>query len=76
MVYLDHNGTVRELPLSTGKTFVVPPYFNVPRGLQVIEGFKLKDGTELEIHFLLHITINDLGQLQEVWEFGQSALPH
>ena len=44
MVYLDHNGTVRELPLSTGKTFVLPPYFNVPRGLTVVEGFKLKDG--------------------------------
>ena len=44
MVYLDHDGTVRELPLSTGNTFVVPPYFNVPRGLTVVEGFKLKDG--------------------------------
>lgn len=43
-VYLDHDGTVRELPLSTGNTFVLPPYFNVPRGLTVIEGFKLKDG--------------------------------
>jgi len=44
MVYLDHDGTVRELPLSTGNTFVLPPYFNVPRGLTVVEGFKLKDG--------------------------------
>lgn len=43
-VYLDHDGTVRELPLSTGNTFVPPPYFNVPRGLTVVEGFKLKDG--------------------------------
>jgi len=41
-----------------------------------IDRFKLKDGQELEIHFLLHITINERGQLQEVWEFGQSALPH
>ena len=41
-----------------------------------IDRFTLKDGTELEIHFLLHLTINDAGQLQEVWEFGQSALPH
>ena len=53
MVYLDHNGTVRELPLSTGKTFVVPPYFNVPRGLQVIEGFKLKDGMIYRIEMTL-----------------------
>lgn len=41
-----------------------------------IDRFKLKDGSDVEIHFLLHITINDRGQLQEVWEFGQSALPH
>ena len=41
-----------------------------------IERFKLLDGSELEIHFLLHIAINDHGQLQEVWEFGQSSLPH
>jgi hypothetical protein len=53
MVYLDHNGTVRELPLSTGNTFVVPPYFNVPRGLQVIEGFKLKDGMIFRIEMTL-----------------------
>jgi hypothetical protein len=53
MVYLDHNGTVRELPLSTGNTFVVPPYFNVPRGLQVIEGFKLKDGMIYRIEMTL-----------------------
>ncbi|MCB2066693.1 MAG: hypothetical protein KDE15_08655 [Erythrobacter sp.] len=44
MVYLDHDGSVRELPLSTGDTFVLPPYFNVPRGLTVVEGFKLMDG--------------------------------
>ena len=53
MVYLDHNGTVRELPLSTGKTFVVPPYFSVPRGLQVVEGFKLKDGMIYRIEMTL-----------------------
>jgi hypothetical protein len=41
-----------------------------------IDRFTLKDGGELEIHFLLHLTINDEGQLKEVWEFGQSALPH
>ncbi|HYD25161.1 MAG TPA: hypothetical protein VEB68_10215 [Croceibacterium sp.] len=53
MVYLDHDGTVRELPLSTGSTFVVPPYFSVPRGLQVIEGFKLKDGMIYRIEMTL-----------------------
>jgi hypothetical protein len=53
MVYLDHDGTVRELPLNTGNTFVVPPYFNVPRGLQVVEGFKLKDGMIYRIEMTL-----------------------
>ena len=45
--------TVRELPLSTGNTFVVPPYFSVPRGLQVVEGFKLKDGMIYRIEMTL-----------------------
>lgn len=53
MVYLDHNGTVRSLPLSNGDTFVVPPYFNVPRGLTVVEGFKLKDGMIYRIEMTL-----------------------
>ena len=52
-VYLDHDGTVRELPLSTGNTFVVPPYFSVPRGLTVVEGFKLKDGMIYRIEMTL-----------------------
>jgi hypothetical protein len=41
-VTLDHNGTVRVLHMTTGKDFVVPPYFDVPRTLQVMEAFKLK----------------------------------
>ncbi len=53
MVYLDHDGTVRELPLSTGDSFVLPPYFNVPRGLTVVEGFKLKDGMIQRIEMTL-----------------------
>jgi hypothetical protein len=53
MVTLDHNGTVRKLPLSTGNTFVLPPYFSVPRTLQVVEGFKLKDGMIYRIEMTL-----------------------
>jgi len=53
MVTLDHNGTVRKLPLSTGNVFVLPPYFSVPRTLQVIEGFKLKDGMIYRIEMTL-----------------------
>jgi ketosteroid isomerase-like protein len=41
-----------------------------------IDRFFLKDGSEQVIHFLLHIEFNDRGQISEVWEFGQSAIPH
>jgi ketosteroid isomerase-like protein len=40
-----------------------------------LDRFTLKDGSTREIHFLQHIEINERGQLSEVWEFGQSALP-
>lgn len=39
---LDHNGTVRVLHMSTGKDFVIPAYFDVPRTLQVGEGFRMR----------------------------------
>ena len=38
----DHNGTVRVLHMSTGKDFVVPAYFDVPRTLQVGEAFRMR----------------------------------
>jgi len=41
-VDLDHNGTVRVLHMSTGKDFVVPAYFDVPRTLQVGEAFRMR----------------------------------
>jgi hypothetical protein len=41
-VSLDHNGTVRLLHLSTGKDFKLPAYFDVPRGLQVGEAFRMR----------------------------------
>ena len=39
----DHNGSIRTIPLSTGQTFNVPPYFSTPRTLTIAEGFKLLD---------------------------------
>ncbi len=39
--FLDHNGTVRSIPLSNGKTFKVPTFFSIPRTLQVGEAFKI-----------------------------------
>jgi hypothetical protein len=50
---LDHDGTIRRLHLTTGKDFVLPPYFGVPRTLQVQEAFKLKDGKLYRIEMTL-----------------------
>jgi hypothetical protein len=40
----DHDGTVRSINLTTGKVFTPAPYFDVPRTLQIIEGFRARDG--------------------------------
>jgi hypothetical protein len=40
----DHNGTVRSINLTSGSVFVLSPYFDVPRTLQIIEGFRIRDG--------------------------------
>jgi hypothetical protein len=42
--FFDHNGSIRSIPLSTGQTFKVPPYFSTPRTLEIAEGFKVIDG--------------------------------
>jgi hypothetical protein len=39
----DHNGTVRSIKLSSGSVFVLSRYFDVPRTLQIIEGFRIRD---------------------------------
>jgi hypothetical protein len=41
--YFDHDGSIRSIPLSTGQTFRVPPYFSTPRTLIIAEGFKVAD---------------------------------
>src|SRR5690606_8327734 len=50
---LDHNGTIREIPLSTGTTFVVPPYFSSPRTPQVVEAWRIEDGKLRQIEMTL-----------------------
>jgi hypothetical protein len=50
---LDHNGTIREIPLSSGTTFVVPPYFSTPRTLQVGEAWRIEDGKLRQIEMTL-----------------------
>lgn len=50
---LDHNGTVRKIDMTTGKTFVIPPYFDVPRTLQVMEAFRVRDGKLYRIEMTL-----------------------
>lgn len=42
--FFDHDGSIRSIPLSTGQTFTVPPYFSTPRSLMIAEGFKITDG--------------------------------
>ncbi len=39
----DHNGTVRSIDLTSGTVFVLSPYFDIPRTLQIIEGFRIRD---------------------------------
>ena len=41
--FFDHDGSIRSIPLSTGQTFTVPPYFSTPRTLIIAEGFKVAD---------------------------------
>jgi hypothetical protein len=50
---LDHNGTIRAIPLSRGETFVVPPYFSTPRTLQVGEAWRVEDGKLRQIEMTL-----------------------
>ena len=40
----DHDGSVRSIELTTGKQFVLSPYFDVPRTLWIFEAFKLRQG--------------------------------
>jgi hypothetical protein len=50
---LDHNGTIRAIPLSRGETFVVPPYFSTPRTLHVGEAWRAEDGKLRQIEMTL-----------------------
>lgn len=50
---LDHNGTIRAIPLSRGETFVVPPYFSTPRTLHVGEAWRAEEGKLRQIEMTL-----------------------
>lgn len=52
-VSVDQNGTVRSILQTTGKLFVIPDYFHVPRTLQVQEAFKVRDGKLYRIEMTL-----------------------
>jgi len=52
--FLDHNGTIREIPLSNGKTFKIPQFFSIPRTLQVGEAFKIHDNKLQRIEMTLN----------------------
>jgi hypothetical protein len=50
----DHNGTLRNIPLTNGKNFKVPTYFSGSRTLQVGEAFRARDGKIKDIEMTLH----------------------
>lgn len=52
--FLDHNGTIREIPLSSGKKFKIPQFFSIPRTLQVGEAFKIHDNKIQRIEMTLN----------------------
>jgi hypothetical protein len=55
-ITLDHNGTIRTLKLTgleKGAIATLPPYFGVPRSLQVGEGFLVRDGKVFRIEMTL-----------------------
>jgi hypothetical protein len=52
--FLDHNGTIRDIPLSNGKTFHIPQFFSIPRTLQVGEAFKIHDNRIQRIEMTLN----------------------
>ena len=52
--FLDHNGTIREIPLSNGKIFRIPQFFSIPRTLQVGEAFKIHDNKLQRIEMTLN----------------------
>jgi hypothetical protein len=53
MAFLDHDGTVRRIQMSTGNVFVVPPYFSVPRTLMVGEAWRVEKGRLRQIEMTL-----------------------
>ncbi|MEP7245269.1 MAG: hypothetical protein ABI885_16555 [Gammaproteobacteria bacterium] len=52
--FLDHNGTIREIPLSSGKKFKIPQFFSIPRTLQVGEAFRIHDNRIQRIEMTLN----------------------
>lgn len=45
----DHDGSIRSIDLTTGTVFELAPYFDVPRTLQIVEGFRARDGKILRV---------------------------
>ena len=52
--FLDHNGTIREIDLSSGKKFRIPQFFSIPRTLQVGEAFRIHDNHIQRIEMTLN----------------------
>ena len=52
--FLDHNGTIRQIDLSSGKKFKIPQFFSIPRTLQVGEAFRIHDNRIQRIEMTLN----------------------
>lgn len=52
----DHDGTVREIRLTNGKTSYPSPYFDVGRTMHIMEGFKVKYGKLYRIEATMYET--------------------
>ena len=53
IIFLDHNGTVREITQGDGSIFEIPSYFSASRTLMVGEAWRIRDNKLLEIEMTL-----------------------
>jgi hypothetical protein len=54
IVTLDHDGTIRNIPMTDGRNFRIPTYFSVSRTLQAGEAFRIVGGRIADIEMTLH----------------------
>ncbi|MDC0598815.1 hypothetical protein OAP18_03140, partial [Gammaproteobacteria bacterium] len=53
LIFLDHNGTIRNITMGDGSNFQIPSYFSASRTLMVGEAWRVRDNKLLEIEMTL-----------------------